>query len=140
MKFKFSILLLATTIILNFLQGCKKNEKDIYKPYYGTWYARGCASSGGPQNCGHPYPIPRDRNITLTLNIDKTFVETSGNFTKQGTYTIQRVKDPSWTGSDIKFDKLTQVYNGQHLEYKIEIEADGSLNFDERSVWYNYTK
>lgn len=137
MRMKCSILLLATGIILSFLSGCKKG-KDIYKSYYGSWYAQGCVSNGGPQNCGLPYPIPRQMNIALTLNIDKTCVETSGSLTKQGTYIIQRAKDLN--GGDIEFDKLIQNYNGQRAEYKIEIETDGSLTVHGMYLGYNYIK
>lgn len=139
MKFKFSILLLNTTLLLIFLQGCQK-EKDIYNSYYGKWYAHGCVSNGGPQNCGFPYPIPRNLNKTLTLNTDKTFIETSDNLTKQGTYTIRRAVDRNLTGSDEEFYKLTQNYNGQKAEYKIFIKEDGSLSVYEKYIGYNYIK
>jgi hypothetical protein len=139
MKYKFSVFLFTVTIIISFLTGCKK-ERNIYKPYFGKWYARSCGSSGGPQNCGFPYPIPRNLNYTLTLNTDRTFIETSGSLTKQGTYTIQRAIDRELTGSDDQFDKLTQNYNGQKAEYMILIHEDGSLGVQEKYVGFTYIK
>ena len=117
--------ILFSLFFLVLLFGCEK-EKDLYRPYLGTWYARGCVANGGPINCGLPYPIPREMDITINLNEDKTFMSTSFGDTVKGSYIIEKVKDPNRDNQEV--DRLIKMVAGTSSEHNIAIEQDGALS------------